>query len=399
MDKVSKWPSGRGSKSGFTAQFGSDRSEFIQEMLNTADPLADAVVEAIKAEGGNIRAQLNQGLKQGLNSVENPHPSIAALLISTEALPDFVDTTLLESGPRSWYSVPFPLHLISLTAGALVNVYASTSIARVLATTGRLVDGAERRVNETGLWLAKAMQPEGLKVGNPGYIATVQVRMLHAMMRPHVSTHGYDINIDGAAINQIDLARTWIDFTLTSMRAETVMGGEFIGPEVAEMYRYWWHIGYLLGIDPRFYNGIKTHSEAQRISDMLDAVTGLPVPETGALVKSTMGAVTDALRSQFPIPNQLSDAVLETLARMFHGDVLAEELKLKRHKEISTLLKPFFSAMKLRRNRRRNSVQQWNAFIDKEISDNQKRILLGQEKGTAFEAESKGKLNEHDRKQ
>lgn len=398
MESTNKWPSGRGTQSSIIAQFGNDRAAFLQEMLNTGDPLADAVVEAIKTEGGHIRTQLSQGLKEGLASLENPHIAVKALLTSTEQLPDFVDKDLIATGARSWYSVPFPLHLISLTAGALVKVYASTSIARVLATTGRLVEGAEKRVNETGLWLAKTMLPDGLQTGNPGYVATVQVRMLHAMMRPYVRTHGYDENVDGAAISQIDLARTWIDFTYTSMHAETVMGGEFTNSEIAEMYRYWWHIGHLLGIDARFYNGIKSHQEALKISEMLDAVTGLPVPQTSELVKSTMGAVSAAIKQIFPIPNQMSAAVQETLARMFHGDALADELKIKSHPEIKMLLQPFFSAMKARRSRRRANETKWNEGIDKEIRDNTERIALGEKEGSAFEAEAKGQLNEHDRK-
>jgi hypothetical protein len=278
---------------------------------------------------------------------------------------------------------------------ALVKVYASTSIARVLNTTGRLVEGAERRVQETGLWLASAMEPGGLKVGNAGYIGTVQVRMLHAMMRPYVRTHGYDEKVDGYAISQVDLARTWLDFTLTSMRSEAIMGGEYTNAEIAEIYQYWWHIGHLLGIDPRFYEGIKSHGEAQRISDLVDAVTGLPVPETSDLVKSTMNAVTSELKSQFPIPGKLSSAILETLARMFHGDSLSDNLHLGNYPEIQLLLKPFFSAMRIRRSKLRIDTKKWEANIDKGIKESTAQIEAGKKHGSAYEAEAKGELHKH----
>lgn len=390
-----KWPSGRGSRANLITQFGEARVSFLEDMLTTGDPLADAVVTAIKEEGGGIRGQLSRGLKSGFASIENPHPAIEALLKSTETIPPFVNQTLLEKGARSWYSIPFPLHIISLSAGALVKVYSSTSIARVLATTGRLVEGAERRVQETGLWLASAMMPGALKVGNPGYIGTVQVRMLHAMMRPFVRTHGYNEEVDGYAISQVDLARTWLDFTLTSMQSEAIMGGEYTNTEIAEIYQYWWHIGYLLGIDPRFFEGIKSHSEAQRISDLLDAATGLPVPETSSLVKSTLAAISSELKSEFPIPNKLSSAILETLARMFHGEALSDNLLLGNHPEIKMLLMPFFNAKRTKRSVLRKEVEKWEAKIDKNIEESMKQIEAGKRKGSAYEAEAKGELHKH----
>ncbi len=394
MTDLTEWPSGRGSKANLVTQFGESSVSFLGDMLTTGDPLADAVVSAIKADN-SIRGQLNRGLKNGLASIENPHPAITGLLQSTEAIPAFVNQNLMESGARSWYSVPFPLHIISLSAGALVKVYASTSIARVLATTGRLVEGADRRVQETGLWLASAMLPGGLKLGQPGYIGTVQVRMLHAMMRPYVRTHGYDESVDGYAISQVDLARTWLDFTLTSMRSEAIMGGEYTTAEIAEIYQYWWHIGYLLGIDPRFYEGVKSHNAAQRISDMLDAVTGLPISETSSLVKSTLSAISAELKTQFPVPNKLSSAVLETLARMFHGDSLSDDLLLGNHPEIKMLLNPLFNAKRAKRSSLRKNQEEWEAKIDKNIEDSKVQIESGRKQGSAYEAESKGELHNH----
>jgi hypothetical protein len=121
MSNLSNWPSERGAKVNLTTQFGADRVSFLEDMLTTGDPLADAVVTAIKQEGAGIRSQLSLGLKQGLSAIENPHPAIEALLRSTETIPQFVNKDLLENGVRAWYSVPFPLHIISLSAGLWSN--------------------------------------------------------------------------------------------------------------------------------------------------------------------------------------------------------------------------------------------------------------------------------------
>ncbi|WP_060712007.1 DUF2236 domain-containing protein [Pseudonocardia sp. HH130629-09] len=71
-------------------------------------------------------------------------------------------------------------------------MYESPSIAKVLSTTGRLVDRADKRLTETGAWLTQAMLPGNLRRGRPGYVATLNVRMLHAHMRRLALDRGYD---------------------------------------------------------------------------------------------------------------------------------------------------------------------------------------------------------------
>jgi len=120
--------------------------------------------------------------------------------------------------------VPAAAHVVSLSAGALIRVYESPSISQVLATSGRLIEGADRRIRETGKWVSTVMLPGSLRPGGPGYVATLQVRMLHANMRRLARSRGFDEAAYGAPINQVDLARTWMDFTLTSLRAEETDG-------------------------------------------------------------------------------------------------------------------------------------------------------------------------------
>src|SRR5260221_4732595 len=136
--------------------------------------------------------------------------------------------------------MPPAVHLISLSAGALIGVDESPSIAAVLTATGRLVDGADRRIRETGKWVATAMLPGSLRVGQSGYVATLQVRMLHANMRRLVRARGFDESAYGTPINQVDLARTWMDFTVTSLQAEESMGYGLHTSQTGTPYPSWW---------------------------------------------------------------------------------------------------------------------------------------------------------------
>ncbi len=186
------WPHGRGRRSSLIAQFGADRADLAGWALTTGDPLTDAVVADIHDGHPQARTAVQLGIRNGLDSLVDPPNSVRAFLTDTERLPEYADGDLLDHGSAPFHTMPPAVHLISLSAGALIRVYESPSIAAVLATTGRLVDGADRRIRETGKWVATAMLPGSLRVGQPGYVATLQVRMLHANMRRLVRSRGFD---------------------------------------------------------------------------------------------------------------------------------------------------------------------------------------------------------------
>ena len=285
------WPNARSSRDGIIAQFGASRADLVGCALVTGDPLADAVVEEIHSGQPGVNAALNAGVRHGLESLTDAPLAVAALLASAETLPASVDDELIDHATAPFFSVPSPVHMVSLSAGALVRVYESPSIATVLTTTGRLIDGAQRRLQETGKWLMTQMLPGALRPGQPGYIATLQVRMLHAHMRRLARTRGYDEAAFGAPINQVDLARTWMDFTVTSYGFEEMLGYGYTASELATLYRYWQFAANVLGIDHRLVEGISNNEQAGRVDDLFQAVTGPPIEESG-----TPGGGDDQLR-------------------------------------------------------------------------------------------------------
>jgi hypothetical protein len=368
LSSTSTWPTLRGTRAGIAAQFGAERTDLLDWALQTGDPLADAVVEAIHHDGTRVRAELNQGMAAGLASLDNPSPSVAAFLTHAETIPDWVDQAQLDSGPAPWFTTPLPIHLIAQSAGSLVRVYASPSIGHVLALSGRLVEGASRRIQETGRWLAQVMAPGALRVGRPGYIATLQVRMLHAHMRRLAGRKNFDQEANGIPVNQVDLARTWMDFTRTSFIAEEKMGFAMTVGEAAEMYRYWWYLGHLLGIDERFYRGVKNNEESGRIDEMLQAVTAPPEPVSITLVAATLRAVSDDFQQAMHVPSSQAMQLLETATRRFLGDALANELEIPRHGFTDAILDPVIQLQRDSRERARRNHDKWNAAIEKAIA-------------------------------
>lgn len=356
-----RWPVGRSRRGAIVAQFGEDRARLAEWALTTADPLADAVAAAIHTDGATVRRDLDEGIARGLAALSDPHPTVVALLTSAEAFPAYVDDELLDHGSAPFYTTPLPVHLVSLSAGALIRVYDSPSIANVLATTGRLMDGAERRIRETGQWVATAMLPGALRVGGPGYVATLQVRMLHARKRNVARRRGYDEAALGAPINQVDLARTWMDFTLTSLRAEERMGFALTSNEEATLYRYWWLLAHLLGIDARLVEGIAGNEQAARVDDLLQAVTGPPIPESAALAAATLGSIGDGIHEAISVPRSVSVKVLSTLAHRFHGEALCADLGLGYSATANVALDAALGVVQARRRRLRRDPAAWEA--------------------------------------
>jgi hypothetical protein len=368
------WPHARGTRSSLIAQFGTDRADLVGWALTTGDPLADAVVADMHHGHPRARQAVQHGIQNGLDSLTDPPDSVVALLTDTERLPDYADGELLDHGSAAFYTMPPAVHLVSLSAGALIRVYESPSIAAVLASTGRLIDGAERRIRETGKWAATAMLPGSLRVGQPGYIATLQVRMLHANMRRFVRTRGFDERAYGTPINQVDLARTWMDFTVTSLQAEESMGFGLTTSETATLYRCWWLLGHLLGIDARLIEGISSNEQANRVDELLQAVTGPLIAESATLAAATLRSITGELHDALKLPEPVGAKGLTALARRFHGDAIADELQIESSRAAEAVISRAISLSRSHRLKARRDAEQWQRDQQKHLAESRAQL-------------------------
>jgi hypothetical protein len=107
-----------------------------------------------------------------------------------------------------------------------------------------------------------------------------------------------------------------------------VLRGGLLGPG-SELYRYWSYIGYLLGLDERFYQDLHTHAEAEVLLDLLDSTITAPDDNTTTLTE----AMLDSYAEQFsagllPIDRDTLRDLFTGLVRFFFGDHFAEELHL-----------------------------------------------------------------------
>ena len=398
------WPTARSTRTAFEDRFGSENADFMQMAMNTGDPLADAVVEAIR-ENGEVRGQINDGAKNGLASLSDPHPAVVALLTQCEAVPDFHPfltpeefQTVLRNGNRSWYIFPPVVTDIGLASGSLTQLYTSLPLSTVLNGTGRLIEGAGRRLIETSHWLNIAQYPGNLLPGNVGYVETIQVRMIHAYVRAAHLKRGYDTAALGTPISQSEMAFSWYSFTLTCMVAAEEMGYSLTPAETAEFYTYWWYIGHLLGIDPRYFVGVTNHKQAMDGVLMEEMVKGEIASDGGALAKSmnvaiAMGAAEDFVAAQIdadPVE------VIESLSHRFHGYQTANALGVPFHHETYMKLGRYISSVRGEQAKLRNNPEEWKLAISAGMKSSVGR-LLGPGTGgqTSYQAAAAGTLDSH----
>lgn len=362
------WPTARLSRDALAIQFGPAQADLIGWALNTGDPLADPVARRIAEGDRDLAAALDRGLRHGLAALKQPDPDLAPLLEDLEQAAAGVDDGLLADGAEGFWTMPPAVHVISLSVGSLIRVYESPSIAAVLSGTGRLVDGADTRLRETAKWLGEAMLPGALRIGAPGYLATVGVRMLHAKVRHYAAKGGYDAARYGAPINQVDLGRVWMDFTHTSWQAEAALGYTLASHELDRMYRLWGYIGRLLGIDPRLVSGITTHAAARRVDAMFDAVTGPLTAQSAVLAQATIDSVAVQLQEKIKLPVPLGRMLLRHLTHRFHGNARATELKVPPAPLAAPVANAATAIIRARRRRLRRDAGAWKKMTDRNLS-------------------------------
>jgi hypothetical protein len=197
-------------------------------------------------------------------------------------------------------------------------------------------------------------------------------------MRRLVRSRGFDESAYGAPINQVDLARTWMDFTVTSLHAEELMGFGLTTSETATLYRCWWLIGHLLGIDARLIEGISTNEQAHRVDELMQAVTGPLIRESATLAAATLDSIAGELHDALKVPESVGSRALSALARRFHGDAIADELKIESSAVVDAVLARAISVIRSRRWKDREDAQRWQRNQEKYLAES-RAILAGAE--------------------
>lgn len=307
-------------------RFGAQALAQLLDMAAAGDLLADSAVQELRQAPQEQRGSLQEGIRHGLHSLAGPPGAVRQLLMDVETTPDWVDPGSLLRGSEAALSIG-PLWMsISLGPGSLAHTYSSPTIAKVLMATGNLDTSALRRLQETGIWEQQALRPGGLAPGAAGYIHTLQVRMLHARVRAGMLGKEWDTTQQGMPVSQLDMVRTWLDFTYVPFSALEKVGITFTEDELHDLYHLWQWVAHLLGIEPRYYRQAADHLSAGRLLAMIDAVSAGPDENSRQLTQRMLVALGQTLQPALGMPVDITIDLMHSFCRLFHDEAIADAL-------------------------------------------------------------------------
>lgn len=304
-------------------------SQSLNLLKNQGDPLADAALADYQDAQPEVRALLEQGMRQGLSKIHVIPQSFRQLLLDAEAAASSMTRTQLDKAmePYTWIGPSWIS--IALGPGSLVHTYSDPGIAAVLTRTGNLLSQTvSRRLLETQIWKISVIKPGGLAIGGSGYVHTLQVRMLHARVRATLMQRGWrgENGDQTTPIDQLQMLRTWLDFTVVPLEALHRVGLEFSERQRYELYAAWRLIGHLLGIAPALLSTVTDHAKAQELLSIVDSQLPRPDQNSRVLTQAMLQAIGNRLAPVLGLPVDASVLLMASYCRLFHGDDLADRL-------------------------------------------------------------------------
>jgi len=337
----------------------------IAESLRTADPLADAVAEEVATRPA-ARAELDAGLRHGAASLTGASAGLLALLEASEAAVRSVDDAVHDRDSLPFFTISLSGHAFDLGAGALIDSYRPPHSAALLVGTGALTERVIERLRETARWVSQVMVPGWLRPGQPGYVATVGIRLVHALVRRGALRR--DPSTEHVPVNQLELARTWLDFTYVAMRADAAIGLDLTAAEQHSVYRYWQPVGRLMGVDARLIGDVTDAASARRLLLRTDDAFGPPSQDSRRLTAAALSTISAELPSISVLNESLSRVLITTVARRVHGPALSDALGVPRTGALQAALPPAVAAIRAHRRLLRHRPRAWQRAIDANLA-------------------------------
>lgn len=221
--------------------------------LQAGDPAMDALLDWMLSYGmGPARKLFAQAIAKGVDSIADCPEPLRVFFAVLEAEPEWLDWDLLNEGMGF-------IHGAGLTALqvmrdlALMGGYLLSGFNQALVMTGALTRGTAQRVGETGKWWMDCTEPDGLRRFGPGFATTLQVRMVHAVVRRQLDKRDdWDHSVWGLPLNQIDMAATYLGFSVVMLGGLRKLGVQATPRESRGVMMLWSYACWLMGVDARW---------------------------------------------------------------------------------------------------------------------------------------------------
>ena len=211
-----------------------------------------------------------------------------------------------------------------------IGGFSAPNIVAVLEGTGYLTkqdsDTTWYRLMETFDLVAQSMASDtALQPGQPGWVATLQVRLIHSRVRRRLRPHWSAATTarEGLPINQEQLIGTLLSFSINVIKSIQKLGGWLSAADVAAYLHWWRYMGHLLGIDEA-HNPCTDEARSRGAIESIVLHLLSPNPRSGEIARHLIQCVSHRA------PFWWSPSLHSEAARVLLGDPLADALGLVR---------------------------------------------------------------------
>jgi hypothetical protein len=344
-------------------RFGAARVDVLIDLAMTGDPLADGVIAEMSAQGPVAVSALAAWKTSGAWPSPVTLSALHALLADLTPRPE-LDWAQVERGASAYRAAGALWTMLALGPGSLVHTYLAPVPASVQVQTVNLVTSARQRVIETGTWLIATLLPGGLRPGGAGVVHTLEVRLLHARVRAALLARGWDTAANGLPLNQLEMTRTWLDFTVVPFTALARLGLPFTRAELTDLYALWQVIGHLLGVDQRLIAAVHDQRSATELLALIDMTMAPPSADSRTLTAAMITAIAELAAPSLGRLGPHAQGLSVALARRIHGRHVAAMLGIPRT-WVSLLVPIVVAGHRLGRAWGRRSDRSWQAVCDR----------------------------------
>lgn len=215
-----------------------------------ADPLADAVAEALTATGD--LKDIHNMLATVQERAASEGGAFKAFMDEVSTPPEWADFSRMARGQQMIIRYMHHMYL-SLALGSLVAVGGQfPAMVGVVNATGMLNDADpkanKQRLERTSRFVINLTTPGRIEPGRDGWVSILQVRLLHAAVRQYVRDSKRYERQEEPPVNQHDLAITLGLFGYINLRNLRRLGISFSSEDEEAFMHLWRYVGWVLGI-------------------------------------------------------------------------------------------------------------------------------------------------------